>query len=109
MLELEKLSKIYVYNEATDMRGSFDRLASLVNNNLELSVEAGVLFVFFNKARDRVKFLYWDDDGYALWYKRLETGKFKVPIQEGYESFLAEELRLLLSGMELSRIKFRRR
>ena len=55
--------------------------------------------------RDRI--LYWDKDGYALWYKRLEKGKFKIPIDESYEILLSEEMDLILDGMELARVKFR--
>ena len=100
-------SSVYVFQGSMDMRVSFDRLSELVLGQMNQKAVSGGLYVFFNRARDKVKILYWDVDGYALWYKRLENGKFKVKVEPGYEQLLGEELKLLLSGMELSRIKFR--
>ncbi|HMO84518.1 MAG TPA: IS66 family insertion sequence element accessory protein TnpB, partial [Lacipirellulaceae bacterium] len=60
----------------TDLRKSHDGLAALVEHVLAAAPFSGQLFVFRNKRSDRVKLLYWDGDGYALWYKRLEVGCF---------------------------------
>ncbi len=107
LLDLSK--KVYIFQGRTDMRVSFDRLSELVKVHSGLNAIDGGLYVFFNSSRDKVKILYWDEDGYALWYKRLESGKFKVKIEEGCEELIGEELKLLLSGMELSRVKYRRK
>lgn len=110
MLNLAKVDSFYVLSSATDMRISFDRLARLVEEELSLEVCKGSLaYVFFNKHRDKVKVLHWDKDGYALWYKRLEKGKFKVSLRAEHVELIREELLLILSGMELERVKFRRR
>ena len=106
---LDLSSKVYVFQGIADMRISFDRMSEYIRDHKGLDARSGGLYVFFNSSRDKVKILYWDEDGYALWYKRLESGRFKVKIEEGYERLIGEELKLLLSGMELSRVKFRRR
>jgi transposase len=61
------------------MRKSFDGLSALVAGALELDPLSGHLFVFINKRRDRIKILYWDRDGLAVWAKRLESGTFRIP------------------------------
>lgn len=107
MLNIPSSEKIYIFKTATDMRISFDRLAALVSESISINATSGGIYVFFNKSRDKVKILYWDKDGYALWYKRLEVGKFKIPIDESYEILLSKEMELILNGMELTRVKFR--
>ena len=87
------------------MRLGIDRLVEMVNDFNPLR---GGYFIFFSRKRERVRILYWDEDGYAIWLKRLEAGSFKVEIKEGTERITALDLKSLLSGTELSRIKFRR-
>lgn len=87
------------------MRLGIDRLVSSVK---EYNPLLGGYFIFFSRRRERVRILYWDEDGYAIWLKRLEAGTYKVAIEEGVETITAIDLKNLLSGTELSRIKFRR-
>jgi transposase len=94
------------------MRRSFDGLHALVENRLQLDAFAGHLFVFANRRRDRVKILYWDRDGFAVWAKRLEEGTYAMPFGEGEEvrrEITAQELGALLSGIDLSQAKRRKR
>ena len=73
---------------------------------------AGHLFVFANLRRDRIKILYWDRDGFAVWAKRLEEGTYAMPFSDGGEvrrEISAQELGALLSGIDLSRAKRRKR
>lgn len=94
------------------MRKSFDTLHTLVRDTLELDVFAGHLFVFANRRRDRVKILYWDRDGLALWSKRLEEGTYGMPFDEDGErrrEVSAQELGALLSGIDLSCAERRKR
>jgi transposase len=98
------------------MRRSFDGLHSLVASVMELDAMAGHLFVFSNRKRDRVKILYWDRDGFAIWSKRLEEGTyampFNTPLNGGNErraEITSQELSALLSGIDLSQAKRRKR
>ena len=110
MLSFEDETPVYLFTEATDMRRSFDRLASMVSEELTKSViSSGGLFVFFSRRLDKVKILYWDNDGYALWYKRLEAGTFRIEERDGYEEVTGIDLKLLLQGMSLKRLKLRKK
>ena len=90
------------------MRMSFDRLAALVSERVGRSVLSGGLYLFFSRCRSRVKILYWDVDGYALWHKRLEAGSYRVERVDEYEQISALDLEDLLRGTEFSRIKLRK-
>jgi len=79
MLTLPTSAKIYFCLKPTDMRCSFDGLAGMVDQVLDQDPLSGHLFLFCNRRRDRLKILYWDEDGLAIWYKRLEKGTFQFP------------------------------
>ena len=90
------------------MRKSFDSLAGLVEQQLGQDPLAGDLFVFRSKRGDRLKLLYWDTDGLAIWYKRLEEGTFVFPtpdeqrVQVGTHGIVIRpaELAMLLDGID---------
>ena len=79
MLSLPSAMRIFLAVEPADMRNGFDGLARLVRDVVREDPLSGHLFVFRNRRRDRVKILFWDRDGLALWYKRLEKGTFRFP------------------------------
>ena len=108
MLNIEDTAAVYLYMKPTDMRCGFDRLAELAKSEIGKNPLHGGLFVFICRARRRVKILYWHKDGYCLWYKRLEAGTFRVETKDGSEEVTGIDLKLLLEGMELKRIKFRK-
>lgn len=96
-LAIAAAQRIFVYRNACDMRRSFDRLAAMVEHELHHDPMRGDYFVFTNRRGTMVKLLYWDGDGFVIWFKRLERGRFKI-------GALAEldraELSLLLEGVE---------
>lgn len=82
------------------MRKSFDGLSGLVRQELGEDPLSGSLFVFCNRRRNMVKLLYWDRDGFALWFKRLEKGRFSLPVRLGSDHRLdRRDLVLLLEGV----------
>lgn len=95
--------KVYLATGPTDMRKGFDSLAALVRDHLGRDPLSGSLFLFVSRAGDRLKILYWDTDGFALWYKRLEEGTFRLPracaAGAGVE-LKASELAMLLEGLD---------
>jgi transposase len=100
--------RIWLAAEAADMRCGFDRLAERVKAVIGQDPLGGHLFVFRSRRGDRLKILTWDRDGFVLWYKRLETGVFKLPrLQAGTRSIelRASELAMLLDGIDMSRLK----
>lgn len=108
MLSLSNQVKVFLALEPADMRKSFDSLAALVHDVLQLDPLSGHLFVFRSKRGDRIKILYWDAQGYALWYRRLEVGTFRFPIaREGTASLAisATDLAMLLDGVELTSVR----
>lgn len=100
--------KIWLAGEPTDMRCGFDRLAERAASVTGQDPLSGHLFLFRSKGGDRIKILYWDRDGYALWYKRLEQGTFKLPridpLQRSVE-IRPSELAMLLDGIDLRSLR----
>lgn len=121
MLSLRLPTRVLLCMLPTDMRRSFDSLAGMVREHLGHDPLAGDLFVFRSKRGDRVKLLYFEPDGFCLWYKRLEQGIFKLPAaadgadaaglrrarkagEHGLE-IDADDLTLLLDGIDLASVK----
>jgi transposase len=124
MLSLPPAVRIFVCTAPTDMRKSFDGLAALAQTVVGEDPLSGHLFLFRNRQRDRVKLLWWDRDGLAIWYKRLESGVFDLPSDRrvqrarGAETegepparleIRADELAMLLGGIDLASVKRRPR
>jgi len=100
--------RIWLAAHPADMRCGFDRLADLATRVTDQDPTSGHLFLFRSRGGDRLKALYWDKDGYALWYKRLEVGVFRFPrVIEGAASveLRASELAMLLDGIDLASVK----
>ena len=101
-------ARIYLATAATDMRKGFDSLAALVRERLGHDPLSGSLFLFVGRGRDRLKILYWDSDGFCIWYKRLEEGVFRspaVPMGQASIEVRPSELAMLLEGIDLRSIK----
>ena len=107
-LDQAQMARIWLATEAADMRCGFDRLAERVRTVIGQDPLTGHLFVFRSRRGDRLKILVWDRDGFVLWYKRLETGVFKLPkVEVGTRSveLRASELAMILDGIDMSRLK----
>lgn len=110
MLGLSAAVRVYLATAPADMRKGFDGLAALASCGLGLDPLSGHLFVFSNRRRDRLKVLYWDRDGYAVWAKRLERGTFRIPTAaDGRVEMTAADLAALLAGIDLSAARRRPR
>lgn len=113
MIHLPASVRVYLCASPCDMRRSFDGLHALVRDHLKLDAFEGHLFVFSNRRRDRLKILYWDRDGFAVWAKRLEEGTYAMPFggkaEERRREITAQELGALLSGIDLNQAKRRKR
>src|SRR5260370_28776342 len=117
MLSLALPQRVFLCTLPTDMRKSFDTLAALVQAHLGQDALSGDLFVFRSRRGDRLKLLYWDEDGYAIWYKRLEEGSFTLPAAAGKHASVGAhglvlrpaELAMLLDGVDLSSVRRQKR
>jgi transposase len=107
-LDRAATTRIWLAVAPADMRCGFDRLAELAQVVTSQNPMDGHLFLFRGRGGDRLKILYWDRDGYALWYKRLEEGVFKLPRIDGDAKSVelrASELAMMLDGIDLRSIK----
>ena len=112
MLNVAAGTRIFVATGATDMRKGFDGLSGIVVGILEKDPLSGHLFLFVNRRRDKLKVLYWDGDGLAIWYRRLEQGTFQMPtVSEDNKAaeIRSDELTMLVRGIDYSNVKRRKR
>jgi transposase len=105
--------RIFLATGPTDMRKGFDSLASAVGGSMALDLFSGHLFVFRGRRGDRVKVLWWDRDGYCLWYKRLEKGCFRFPTGAATQGATqgevkAADLMMILEGVDLGSVRRQR-
>ena len=112
MISLSHGVRVFLHTPATDLRKGFDALFGLVSTAFSQDPTTGHLFLFVNRRRDRLKILYWDRDGLAIWYKRLETGSFQVPAPS-HDAVSIEmsptQLSLILSGIDIHSARQRKR
>ena len=104
--------RIILCTTPTNMNRSFDRLMGQAEEICKQDPLSGHLFLFLNRSRDRIKILYWDRDGFCIWYKRLEAGTFQLPRSaEDEQGIELSEIQLsrLLGGLDLESGRRRRR
>lgn len=109
---LHQAPRLYLYIKSVDMRRSFDGLHAIVQSEFKLNILTGDMFLFLNKRRDRIKILWWDGDGMAIFMKRLEAGTYQLPSVTADQASLVidrTQVELLLSGIELNSVKRRKR
>jgi len=106
MIKLPEEVLIYLAVQPINMRKSFDGIAVLIQEVLKQNPLNGHLFVFRNKAADKIKIMYWNRNGFAIYYKRLERGRFKFPkLNKASVTLTQQELELLLDGIDISKLK----
>ena len=118
MIMLPSAVRIFLCMRPTDLRKSFDGLTGLVQECFGQDPLTGHLFLFLNRRRDRIKILYFDRDGLAIWYKRLEVGSFQnlepmpgaAPLSgSGGIELSVTDLALILNGIDLATARRRKR
>jgi transposase len=112
MINLPHTVRVFLHTPATDLREGFDALSGLVTTAFSQDPTSGHLFLFVNRRRDRLKILYWDRDGLAIWYKRLETGSFQLPVvpcDAVSIEMTPTQLAMILSGIDLRFARQRKR
>jgi transposase len=105
VLGLPPSVRIYFATELVDMRNGIDGLQAVVEQVLKQDPLKGHLFVFIGKRRDKVKVLYWDQNGFVLYMKRLERGRFQLPVVDERRTKVemqSEDLQMLLKGIDLN-------
>jgi transposase len=99
----ENLNRVYLALGSTDMRKAINGLSILVEQAMDLNPFSGDLFVFCNRCQNIIKILYWDENGFCLWQKRLEEHRFKWPrLPEQVLAINREQLNWLLAGLDFS-------
>ena len=99
--------RYFVCATPVDMRNSFDGLAGVVRNFMQKTPTSGAVFIFFNKNRTHVKLLFWDTDGFTLYYKRLEQGRFQACTATCDTSIEVDKitLNMLLEGVKIDQMR----
>ena len=107
MRSLDAFDGIYLHRGVVDMRKSINGLSLIVSEEMELYLFGRYLFVFCNRRKNKLKVLYWDETGFAMWYKRLEKDRFRWPLKVADEvmTLSPEQLQWLLSGYDILKLK----
>ena len=94
---------VWLYQDKVDMRKQIDGLSIIVSSGMDKNPSNGEIYLFFSKRSDKIKMLYWDRNGFWLWYKRLEKGTFKMPINKQEINY--KQLRWLLDGLDINNLQ----
>jgi transposase len=103
MKGLSEVGTVYLHREFVDFRKAINGLVVIVEQSMQLSPYQNGVFVFCNRGRDKLKILYWDRNGFCLWYKRLEKDKFHWPQQmsNAVIELNGDQLGWLLRGLSI--------
>jgi transposase len=108
MLSLSVAVKLWYCSTAIDMRLGYDGLFSFVQSHLKADPLSGHLFIFRNRAANRIKVLYWGGHGLCLWCQRLEAGRYHFPEVKSDQpsvALSAAQFQMVLDGIDLSRVR----
>ena len=112
MLLISSAQRYFLYAGKTDMRKGFDSLCGIVHEEFKMNPLSGDVFIFLSRTRTRIKFLHWQGDGFAIYFKRLENGTFELPRDFQSSSTIllsSSQLMLIMEGIQLSSVKKRKR
>lgn len=111
MLSLSSAQRYFIYSDLADMRKGFDSLSGLVRSEFKMNPLSGDVFIFLSRTRNKIKLLQWERDGFAIYYKRLEKGRFELPEKMEGKSMpiSSQKLMLIMEGIKLSSIKKHKR
>lgn len=112
MLHINSACSYYWYNGVTDMRKGFDALCGIIQQHMHANVLQGGVYIFVNRKRNQIKLLHWEGDGLAIYYKRLEKGKYELPSIEPDSNCVRMDvlqLQLILQGIMLNSIRKKKR
>ncbi|UZS00043.1 IS66 family insertion sequence element accessory protein TnpB [Chondrinema litorale] len=110
MFGLNSQQRFFLCDQPADMRKGFDGLSGLVENYMGQKIYSGDAFIFLGKRLDRLKVLVWEPSGFILYYKRLESGTFKLLTGKSSSIYLSySEFSLLLDGLEVAVTRRRKR
>lgn len=102
MLTLPSQTTIYVARDPVDMRKGINGLSALISSQFRRDPKQPALYVFFNRRREKIKILYWDRNGFALWYKLLCKGRYRPPqLSNPIHKLSASDLTCILEGLDL--------
>jgi len=108
MISLSSGSRIFLYQDPMSMRKSFEGLSIAIEETFPGKIFSNAYFIFLNRRRNHIKVLYWDGDGFVIWYKRLEKGSFSNKNKKS--SFLdRKDFLMLLEGITPKKINLRYR
>lgn len=105
MQSIHNFKSIFIHTAPVDFRKSFNGLGAIVENHMNKNLFESSLFVFCCKRRKKIKILYWDKTGFALWYKKLETDRFPWASGDENITLSATELSWLLDGIDFFKLK----
>ncbi len=97
-------ARVLLYHKPVDMRKGINGLSIIVSDSLSLNPSDGSIYIFYNKNCSKLKLIYWDRNGFCLFYKVLAKEKFKIPKLLKFQVITAEELRWLLDGLDIEKI-----
>ena len=111
MLSVSSGFHYYLYCGSADFRCGMDSLSGLVRRELSQDPLNGAIYIFFNRQRNQVKLLHFEGDGFSLYHKRLERGKYELPSidQQGDHRISSDCLTLILQGIQLQSVRRHKR
>ncbi len=112
MIGLTQQHKYYLSKQGTDMRKGFDGLSGIIMSEFNKDPLDGSVYIFINTRRDKMKMLVYEEGGFMLYYKRLESGTFELPVSLNNDQVISinwETLVLMISGIKLEKIVRKKR